>query len=447
MVRDYILLAVDLQKSPPKNQHSEGFKVDTRKLTLEAYKMGKRPHDFPALYRWREMNKRQKLILWELAKEPRVEHIAVESPPVSDQKFMKEVGNELDNLIFDILEKDRSNISYDIEMELQDFYKKILIPLEEYISIFVIGGRLALDCKLPYTEKIRIDTLKSVSNQYNLEHPFIKNENDGKKPCIILSLWANSHKSAKFKGERIYRDYLEMIRCFTGYSSSSIGCDWNPARQCITVRKNDNNSYFTAELDHYFGLRIPSNFCNQLSSYLATAIPHIIERKSKLSNRISRAFRWVGDAIADPDPDIKIVKIFTGLESIFVPESPGFKGPILTSRIFLLQVKANPDSTFSDPWFWKIGYDLRSKIVHGAHDFLDFKLEIDDKWIKKLERHTFNIMKLVCDIIEQENFTKITPFIRWIEDPDYITEEMISTLLDYTNRDENIKKYLDEIQS
>ncbi|MHA1228093.1 MAG: hypothetical protein ACTSPV_15220 [Candidatus Hodarchaeales archaeon] len=95
------------------------------------------------------------------------------------------------------------------------------------------------------------------------------------------------------------------------------------------------------------------------------------------------------------------MKIFTGLESIFLPESEGVKGEVLTSRMYLLQVKSKPNNTFYDPWVWLSGYELRSNIIHSAHDYSDYFLQIDDKSMNILENQSKDILELACRVIRK----------------------------------------------
>lgn len=148
---------------------------------------------------------------------------------------------------------------------------------------------------------------------------------------------------------------------------------------------------------------------------------HAEELSPSLQRRFTIALTWIGRAIDDPDPDVKIVHLSTALESMLTTIADEKKGETLAYRMLLLN--ALLDESFIHPAKILWIYELRSKIVHGnmlaiasESEYITMKRCVTETLIHSLEVIQKRKAKTHADfikILESGKHTK--DVLHWLE--------------------------------
>lgn len=145
--------------------------------------------------------------------------------------------------------------------------------------------------------------------------------------------------------ETLYRQGDLVIFRKTG-APTTLGAEWRrghkPLKRDIGEKLEKNIKDFLKEISDILEEKLPSN----------------------LLERFIIAITWIGHAIEEENPNIKIIYLSTALESILTMPSDEMKGETLAYRMLLLNV--NVDETFIHPAKVLWIYEMRSKVIHGA---------------------------------------------------------------------------------
>ena len=85
----------------------------------------------------------------------------------------------------------------------------------------------------------------------------------------------------------------------------------------------------------------------------------------KIREAVERAYHWIGLAIAEIDPDIKVSYLSTALETLLTTKADRLKGEKIAYRGYLLGQEVNPDEYYPPLEVLEV-YEKRSTVVHGS---------------------------------------------------------------------------------
>lgn len=168
-------------------------------------------------------------------------------------------------------------------------------------------------------------------------------------------------------------------------------------------------------------------------------MPEIIQEKlpTGLLNHFRIAITWIGRAIDEDDPDIKIVYLSTALEAILTTLSDRMKGETLAYRMLLLN--SYVDEPFIHPANVLWIYELRSKLIHGSELTVASKSEY-----YTMKHVAFDTLLHSLKVIRQKGLNNLAEFLEFLE-----TRGESQKILDWLKKqgDErslNIRKCMEE---
>jgi len=161
--------------------------------------------------------------------------------------------------------------------------------------------------------------------------------------------------------------------------------------------------------DWSWGSTIEAKDREALSNYILCFDPILKKtQKTRLDKRIVRSINWCGEATRDKNLEDKLLKYFTALECLLVPEGEGLKGDILGERIAKLWTPSEESRDLIRKDIIEL-YERRSDIVHGS------EYEISEKDITEIDFVTRNIIAVVSNIIHKNNIETMARLIAWIK--------------------------------
>jgi len=181
--------------------------------------------------------------------------------------------------------------------------------------------------------------------------------------------------------------------------------------------------------------QVIKNFVTDFSDVLEEKIP------LKLRTLFKIAMTWIGRAIEEDDPDIKICYLSTALETLLTTRSDLKKGETLAYRMLLLNSRMNEPFVYPAMVLWI--YELRSKVIHGSR--LAVASKDDYQTMKSIAIETLIFShKVICEnelrthadfikILESHSDTK--KILHWLEEQGDKRSLQIK---------EHIEKYLDK---
>jgi len=124
--------------------------------------------------------------------------------------------------------------------------------------------------------------------------------------------------------------------------------------------------------------------------------------------RFMIAIMWIGRAINEQDPNIKIIYLSTALEAVLTTPSDERKGETLAYRMLLLNIHVDKPFVHPAKVLWI--YELRSKIIHGS------KLAIASKdEYYTMKRVVVGTILNSLEVIRREGIKTHTQFIETLE--------------------------------
>lgn len=171
---------------------------------------------------------------------------------------------------------------------------------------------------------------------------------------------------------------------------SHIGCLWQRGYEPIPLEINER-----LEKDI-------SDFLEKISEILEEKLP------TELLERFMIAIMWIGRAINEQDPNIKIIYLSTALEAVLTTPSDERKGETLAYRMLLLNIHVDKPFVHPAKVLWI--YELRSKIIHGS------KLAIASKdEYYTMKRVVVGTILNSLEVIRREGIKTHTQFIETLE--------------------------------
>jgi predicted SnoaL-like aldol condensation-catalyzing enzyme len=146
----------------------------------------------------------------------------------------------------------------------------------------------------------------------------------------------------------------------------------------------------------------------------------------KVREPVERAFHWIGLAIAEIDPDIKVSYLSTALETLLTTKADRMKGEKIAYRGYLLGQEVNPKEYYPPQDVLEV-YEKRSTVVHGSgvsvatqNDYwlmLEFAQSALVNFIKYVDQHELKKPSAVFAKLLQS--PKVEEFLQWLdEDPE-----------------------------
>jgi len=132
-------------------------------------------------------------------------------------------------------------------------------------------------------------------------------------------------------------------------------------------------------------------------------------------------------ATQEKDLEDKIIKYFTALECLLVPEHEGLKGDVLAERISILwtsseESRRRVSQIIYDPDEDSGLYKKRSNVIHGS------EYEVSEKDVSVLDYITRNIIAIISEEVSKRGFTRINQLIEWIDNQKAIRSTSTSEL-------------------
>ncbi len=138
---------------------------------------------------------------------------------------------------------------------------------------------------------------------------------------------------------------------------------------------------------------------------------------------IERALHWIGLAISEIDPDIKVSFLSTALETLLTTKEDGRKGEKIAYRGYLLGQEVKSDDYYMPQEVLEV-YEKRSTVVHGSGISIASR---KDYWLMlNFARAT---LKNFIQFVGEHKLTKptgvftkllqsehVTPLLKWLED-------------------------------
>jgi hypothetical protein len=147
------------------------------------------------------------------------------------------------------------------------------------------------------------------------------------------------------------------------------------------------------------------------------------ELPPNLKDLIERALHWIGLAISEIDPDIKISFLSTALETLLATQDDSRKGERIALRGYLLAMEVKSDHHSMPQEVLRV-YNLRSTIVHGSnisvaskHDYwfmLDFTQATLKHFIQFVSENNLTKPKPIFDKLLQSEH--LAPYLAWLEE-------------------------------
>jgi len=170
-------------------------------------------------------------------------------------------------------------------------------------------------------------------------------------------------------------------------------------------------------------LKIDERLEKSINDFLGK-IPEILEEKlpARLQERFVTAIMWLGRAIDEQDPNIKIAYLSTALEAMLTTPSDEEKGETLAYRMLLLNVHVDKPFTHPAKVLWI--YELRSKIIHGStlaiaskDEYYTMRHVVMDTLLYSLEVIRREGLKSHAQFLETlEAHKDVEKILRWLED-------------------------------
>lgn len=357
----------------------------------------------------------------------------------ASKDFLKD---SLWNHLFEIFENPEE-FKREKEKKMQEFLKDLSRPFYDWVVVFPLND-LKCTFKLPPIGDVRfftftdaekskwnilkvpdLKTLKTIfkrtvektKRQINFETfkesyvkrvdrivPYFK-----EKICAEVKVKAIDSTKAIEKGKYEVDTALNLIRSSYGIRGPKAAIEIKEPLNAITKNLNTGAEDLKLERDWFWGSTINFEDREKLSNYIQHFDSILMKtQKTRLDKRVVRSIRWCGEAIKDKNLEDKILKYFTALECLLVPEEEGLKGDVLGERISVIWTSSKKIRELIKQDIIEL-YEKRSDIAHGS------KYRISQRDVNKLDFVTRNIIAQISKIITERSFTKMGQLISWIK--------------------------------
>lgn len=407
-IREHFVNLVNLLCSEPANE----FKLES----LPKLRLGKEK----GVLLTGEESKIFDQIIEELLKEPSAEY--------TSKRFLVD---SLWDFVFDILKnREVFKDEKEIDIWIKNFFDSISKPFEDWIVLVPIP-ELKYDFKdlqignvkfYLFTEseidkwrlfrKKSSETSESYSEISGIIITWFKD-----KICAEIRVKAIDAEKAIEKGKLEIDSALHILRTYYGLRGGKAACEIKEPLYAITRNLETGDERLSPTSDWSWECELKSEDEGRIKRFIdifEQFLKKPEKQRSKLDRRIIRSLRWCGMATQEKDLEDKILKYFTALECLLVPENEGLKGKLLAKRISILwtphEEKREEISRIIYDSDKDVGlYRIRSNIIHGS------EYKVTEKDVKMLDLITRNIIGVISDEVSKEGkFTKITQVIDWI---------------------------------
>lgn len=128
----------------------------------------------------------------------------------------------------------------------------------------------------------------------------------------------------------------------------------------------------------------------------------------KIKAIIERAIFWIGKAIEEAEPDLKVIALCSAMETILTTKSDKRKGEAIAYRMVLLEAHFEDKISHPGEVLWI--YKLRSSVVHGSS--IDEATKFEYYTMRGAARQT---LKNFINFVSQKGIKKQTAFIEALE--------------------------------
>ena len=343
--------------------------------------------------------------------EPNAEHL-------SD----RDIDNLLSNFVYDILSHSKKfKNPKKLKKKVVDTIEEFLQPFTEWCAIAPIEGMSIPNKSIKIgTSEIRKFNKTDKQTYFGETNRAFSKSFDKKfldHTCVVVKLQSNNKKSAVDKGRKKISLVLDSIRA--GIGTNQFCCLAEP----VIVASNELKSQ-----KGMVQIKYPRRLRCQLTktevenfSELIQIMGNIIdnEKPLKIQKRILRSLQTLSRSVKDNEPEDKISKLFTSLETVLIPERKKLKGETLACRIALLQARLNGKFTHPDRTLYL--YEKRSEIVHGS----DYnRPPPTNQDVSSLEHLARLVLPMVCKAVSTERFSSIKQFLCWLENNDDLKRDL-----------------------
>jgi Apea-like HEPN len=150
---------------------------------------------------------------------------------------------------------------------------------------------------------------------------------------------------------------------------------------------------------------------------------HIKKFPPNIRELIERALHWIGMAISEIDPDVKVSFLSTALEALLATKDDGRKGEKIAYRGYLLGQEVGSDNYYMPQEVLRV-YEKRSTVVHGSgisiasrKDYwlmLDFAQDTLKNFMRYVDEHKLTKPSgIFAKLLQSE---KVNPLLEWLEE-------------------------------
>ena len=340
-----------------------------------------------------------------ISREPNAEHL-------SD----RDIDNLLSNFVSDILSNStKFKDPKKLKKKVTDTIEEFLQPFTEWYAIAPIEG-MSIPNKLIKigTSEIRKFNKKDKQVYFGETNQYFSKLFDEKflgNTCVVVTLQSNNKKSAVEKGRKKIGLVIDSIRAGIGtnqfcYLTEPIivaSSEFKSQEGMVKIKyaRRPRCQLTKTEIENF----------SELTQVVGNIIDN--ENPSKIQRRILRSLQKLSKSVQDNEPENKISKLFTSLETVLIPESEGKKGEKLAYRIALLQNRLYEKFTHPDRTLQL--YKKRSEIVHGSDYDQPLPTQQD---VLSLEYLARLVLPMICKTVSTEGFSTITQLLHWLEKND-----------------------------
>ena len=340
-----------------------------------------------------------------ISQEPNAEHL-------SD----RDIDNLLSNFVSDILSNSKTlKDPKKLNEKVIDTIEEFLQPFTAWYAIAPIEGMSIPNKSIKIgTSEIRKFNKTDKQTYFGETNPHFSSLFDKKflgNACVVVKVQSNNRKSAVEKGRKKINLVIDSIRAGIGTSRFCYLAE--PLIVASSELKSQEGMVKT-KYDRHLRCQLTEieiESFSELTQIVGDIIDH--ENPSKMQKRILRSLQKISGSVKDNEPEDKITKLFTSLETVLIPENEGRKGEKLACRIALLQSRMDGNFTHPDRTLWL--YEKRSEIVHGA----DYDQPPPTKQdVLSLEYLARLVLPMICKAVSTKGFFNMDQFLKWLEKND-----------------------------
>jgi hypothetical protein len=359
---------------------------------------------------------------FELRKDKRTEHLEP-----------GQLNDKLNGLILELLEnKDEFKKPAMLKGRINDFLEEILKPEEDFRVLFrVVNLDVNVedtqfwDCILTQYDRDQLigwgfDPKKSL--------PIALNAFENRTVIIVSEKGTSTAevvKRARLKATRrlrVLQNYLKVEFIHDEQLYFQLSTEY-------AVKKNSTGEIVSWGYDKK-NTAIEYDYTDFLNGHVTEANRDFERIKlfpPKVRDPIERTLHWIGLAISEVDPDIKISFLCTALETLLATKKDGLKGEKIAYRGYLLGKEVNSDD-YQMPQKVLGIYERRSTVVHGSDigvatvkDYwlmLEFAQSTLKNFLQFVGVHSLTKPSAVfAKLLESKH---LDPLLKWLEE-EYVT--------------------------